>query len=244
MQVVYLEGLNGCLVLVVTSLPKSLPHSINALDDEPTFLQVDLCQFAVEEPESKAPIPSSDSTSTSPTCTTMAPPSKAESQVSMTMEVSELLLQAVLGHLQSSIGEFHPKRTSDLQPWVPHPLLGQKIPPNLWTTLLRHHHGQTCQMMQSQVIRPLRRFMLPPPPPDKTLGPGTSTLPKDVIQLQKEANRALGCLLVTISFLDDHWRKQVSYFEMALHQNESETTEAIKEAKILCDSTIREAKTH
>ena len=78
-QVVYPEGLNGCLVLVITSLPKSLAHSTNVLDDEPTFLQVDLSQFSTEEPESKALIPGSDSTSTSPTCPTMAPPPKAES---------------------------------------------------------------------------------------------------------------------------------------------------------------------
>ena len=36
----------------------------------------------------------------------------------------------------------------------------------------------------------------------------------------------------------------VNKFQMALHQNESENTEAIKEAKALCTSTIREAKAH
>ena len=44
--------------------------------------------------------------------------------------------------------------------------------------------------------------------------------------------------------LDTCLRKQVSDFEMALHQNESEATEAIREAKALCGFTIREAKTH
>ena len=38
-------------------------------------------------------------------------------------------------------------------------------------------------------------------------------------------------------------RKQVSDFGMALHQNESETTEAIKEAKALCAHTILDAET-
>ena len=72
----YPKGLKGCLVLVITSLPKSLAHGMNVLDDEPTFLQVDLSQFMIEEHESKALFPSSDSTSMSPTCPAMAPPPK------------------------------------------------------------------------------------------------------------------------------------------------------------------------
>ena len=89
---VYPKGLNGCLVLVITSLA----HDTNVFSDEPTFLQVDLSQFVMEEWESKAPFPSSNSMSTSPSCPTMAPPPKVESQVSMTMEVSELLLWTAL----------------------------------------------------------------------------------------------------------------------------------------------------
>ena len=46
------------------------------------------------------------------------------------------------------------------------------------------------------------------------------------------------------SSLDAHWRKQVWDFQMALHQNELETIEAIKEAKALCTYTIRGAEAH
>ena len=49
---------------------------------------------------------------------------------------------------------------------------------------------------------------------------------------------------MTRSSLDACWREQISDFEMALHQKESETTEAIKEAQAHDDSTIREAKAH
>ena len=49
---------------------------------------------------------------------------------------------------------------------------------------------------------------------------------------------------MTRSSLNACQRNQVSDFEMALHQNESEITEAIKEAKALCASTIREAEAH
>ena len=41
---VYPEGLNGGLELVITSLPELLAHGISMLN-EPTFLQVDLSQF-------------------------------------------------------------------------------------------------------------------------------------------------------------------------------------------------------
>ena len=109
-QVAYPKGLNGCLVPVVTSLPKSLAHGMNVLDDELTFLQVDLSQFVTEEHESKAPFLGSDSTSTFPACHAMAPPPKVESQVSMMMEVSELLLQAVLDTSSQALGSPTPKR--------------------------------------------------------------------------------------------------------------------------------------
>ena len=49
---------------------------------------------------------------------------------------------------------------------------------------------------------------------------------------------------MTRSSFDAHQWKQVSDFEMSLHQNELETTEAIKEAKTLCTCTIREAEAH
>ena len=49
---------------------------------------------------------------------------------------------------------------------------------------------------------------------------------------------------MTRSSLDACQRKQDLDFETSLCQNESETTEAIMEAKALCNSTIREAKAH
>ena len=55
-QVVYPEGLNGALELVVTSLPESLTHRMNMLN-KPTFLLVDLSQFITGDnvPEASAP---------------------------------------------------------------------------------------------------------------------------------------------------------------------------------------------
>ena len=80
------------------------------LSDEPTLLQVHLLQFMMKGCESMAPFLSSTSTSTSPTHPAMVPPPKVESQVSMTMEVSELLSQVVLDTSGLASGNFTPKR--------------------------------------------------------------------------------------------------------------------------------------
>ena len=81
-------------------------------------------------------------------------------------------------------------------------------------------------------------------PPAKTPEADTGTLPKKVILLEKEINKAMGCLLMTRSSLDAHQRKQGSDFEMALHQNDTKGTKAVREAKVHCGSTIREAEAH
>ena len=55
--------------------------------------------------------------------------------------------------------------------------------------------------------------------PTKGLGAGASILPKEVISLHEETKRAMECLLMTKSSLDTWQRKQVSDFQVALHQN-------------------------
>ena len=82
------------------------------------------------------------------------------------------------------------------------------------------------------------------PPPVETPGPSSEAPSLDVTQYQEEANKALGHLLVTRSSINAHQRKQVSDFGMALHQNESEVTKAIKEAKALCIHTVRDVEAH
>ena len=167
------------------------------------------------------------------------PPPRAESQVSMTMEVSELLSQVALDTSSQASGCSTPKRPVSLALGAPPSLrLESSIKP-----------VDTSSQVSLQVSIPenansddltLEEISLPV----ETLGLGTGILPGDVVQLQEEAGKALGCLLVTRSSLNACWRKQVSDFEMALHQNESETTEAIKEAKTLCAYTTREPEAH
>ena len=64
--------------------------------------------------ESKALFLGGSPNSTSPTCPAMAPPQKAESQVSMTMEVSELLSLVALDTSGQASGNSIPKRPVSL----------------------------------------------------------------------------------------------------------------------------------
>ena len=47
-QMVYLEGLNGCQVLVIMTLPESLSQGVTMLKGKSTYLQVDLSQSATK----------------------------------------------------------------------------------------------------------------------------------------------------------------------------------------------------
>ena len=82
-----------------------------------------------------------------------------------------------------------------------------------------------------------------PSPLAETPVPSSDTSPCGCMGLLcKEANRALGNILATKSSIEAHQQKLVSELSMALCQNESETTESIKEAKATCDAAVKEAK--
>ena len=233
----YPKGMNGCLVLVITTLPESLSHTVPMLDDEPTFLQVDISQFTMDGHKSKTPFLGGGSTSTPLMPWYGASPQS--SQVSMTMEVSELLSWVALDTSSQAFGCSTPKRPVSLALGAPPSLrLESSIKP-----------VDTSSQVSLQVSIPDDAELDNPTLEEislsvKTSGLGASILPGDVFQLQEEVGKALGCLLATRSSLNACWRKQVLDFKMALHQNKSETTEAIKEAKPLCTCTTREAEAH
>ena len=111
---VYPEGLDGCQVLVIMTLPESLSNGVTMLKGESTFLQVDLSQSATKEQGPKALSPGSGLSSTSATSPNRAFPPKVEGQISMTMEVSELLYWAVLDTPGLAFGSSIPKRPGSL----------------------------------------------------------------------------------------------------------------------------------
>ena len=112
-QVVYPEGLNGDLELVVSSLPESLAHRVNMLDN-PTFLPVDLSQFRAGDCVPKAPAPHQTLTPSSPTHFIMEHPPRAGSHISMTVEVQRLLSYVVLDTSSQASGRSALKRPTSM----------------------------------------------------------------------------------------------------------------------------------
>ena len=157
----------------------------------------------------------------------------------MTMEVSKLLSRVVWDTSGLASGSSIPKRPGSLALATILPLKPEDSTKPVDTS------SQVSTPDNVEVDDPtLEEIHASPSPLVKTLGPSSEAPSLDVTQLQEEANKILGHLLVTKFSIDTHWRKQVSDFGMALHQNESGTIEAIKEVKALCAHTIWDVETH
>ena len=139
---------------------------------------------------------------------------KVEREVSMTMEVRDLLSQVVLytsGHVS---GNTTPKTLNPVV--IPLPL------PHKWGDL-------SCPVDTSSQVRipddaemgeaSLGEIPAAPSPTAKTPGPSSSAPPTDVGHLQEEANEALGELLATKSTFDACQWKLVWELGLALWQN-------------------------
>ena len=118
-QVVYPEGLNGCQVLVIMTLPESLSNGVTLLEGKSTFLQVDLSQSTTKEQEPRALFPGGGLSTTPAVSPTRAFFPKVEGQISMTMEVSELLSWAALNTSGLASGISTPKRPGSLATVLP-----------------------------------------------------------------------------------------------------------------------------
>ena len=109
-QVIYPAGLNGCEVLLITSPPEPTAKGINLLGCNLVYLKVDIPQSNMEGPELKALPLSGHSPSTLVASPLRPPLPKAQGEVSMTMEVKELLSQVGLDISEHASGSSTPKR--------------------------------------------------------------------------------------------------------------------------------------
>ena len=120
LQVIYPAGLNSCEIPLVTPLSKSLANGINLPGGEPIYLKVDILQSIMEGPEWKA-LPPGNCPSILMVSPVKATLPKAEREVSMTMEVRELLSRVVLdmsGHVSENST---PKRLNPIVVLTPPP---------------------------------------------------------------------------------------------------------------------------
>ena len=113
-QVIYPAELNGCQIPMIMSLPESIARGTTLLGGKPASLPVDFMQSTTKGQEPKA-LPLGSQPTPIPTASPiMTHPPKVEGQVSMTMEVKELLSQVALDTSGHASGSSTPKR---LEPW-------------------------------------------------------------------------------------------------------------------------------
>ena len=73
--------------------------------------------------------------------------------------------------------------------------------------------------------------------------PRSVTPPVDTMELWENANKSLEELLATKASIDTHRQRAIWELGMELHQNESQATKSIKEAKAICSWVTLDAKT-
>ena len=210
-QVVYPVGLDGCEVPVIASPSKSLVKGTNLFGGKPIYLKVDIPQSITEEPELKVPPLGSHFSSIPMPSPIRAPPPKAEREVSMTMEVRELLSWAVLDTSRHASGNASPKRLNPMVLLTPMPAKLGDFPGPVDTS------SQVSTLDDAEMgDTSLEEIPTASSPTGETPGSSGDAPPIDTGHLWKEANKALGELLVTKSSINAHWQKLVWELVMAL----------------------------
>ena len=188
---------------MIVSPPKSLAKVANLLGGKPIYLKVDIPQSIAGEPKLKVP-PLSGQSSLLIASAIRAPPPKVEGEVSMTMEVRELLSWVGLDMSGHTSGNSIPKRLEPMVLVTPLPTKLEDFPKPVDTS--------------SQVSAPddaemedasLEEIPTASSPTAKTPGHSSGTPPSDAAHLWEESNKALGELLSIKSSIDAHWQKLV-----------------------------------
>ena len=237
LQVIYPVGLNGHKIPLITSLPESLDNGTNLPGGKPVYLKMDILQSIMEGPEWKA-LPAGDHPSILMASPIKATLPKVEREISMTMKVRELLSRAVLDTSGHASENSPPKRLNPIVVLTPLPhKLGDPSGPVYTSSQVGA--PDDAEMVEAS----LEEIPMALSPTVDTPGPSGGASPKDAGHLQEEGNKALGELLATKSSIDAHWWKLVWELGMSLCQNDSKTTESIKEAKSICICSTQEAET-
>ena len=177
LQVIYLVGLNGCEVPVITSLPKSLTKGANLLGGKPIYLKVDIPQSTLEGPELKV-LPSGNCSSILMASPIKATPPKVEREVSMTMEVRELVSQVGLDMSAHISEKSTPKRLNPMVLLTPLPTKLGDFPGPVDTP------SQVSALDDAETgDASLEEVPAAPSPTAKTPGPSDGTPPTDASHL-------------------------------------------------------------
>ena len=120
LQVTYPVGLNGPEDPVIISLPESLANDISLTGGKSMYLEIDIPQPMAKEPDWKA-LPLGGCSPIIISSTFKTTPPKPEREVSMTMEVRNLLSQVILDMSGHWSGNSTPKRPNPVVILTPPP---------------------------------------------------------------------------------------------------------------------------
>ena len=103
-----------------------------------------------------------------------------------------------------------PQKGQHLWPWGLHPLLESENTSKPVATSSQASPQAAMPDDTKPIDKTSEGVSAPTTPLTKTPRADTGILPKEMLLLQEEMNRTMGCLLMTRSSLDAHQRKQLS----------------------------------
>ena len=226
--VVYPIGLNGQDEPIITSLPEPLASGVSLTASESTYLGIDIPSPPVEEPDQKILLLSKVST------ILVASPHKSslKSEDSMTMEVRNLLSQAIL--------EVSSCRSEHSSPRRPTSAVVFMTPPRKPDGPLRPV-DTSSQASDEEAEASLEDIPTSISPTAAIFRTGSITPPMDEMELWTNANKALDDLLTTKAFIDICRQRAMWELGIALCQSESKAAAPIKEAKAACSQVTLDA---
>ena len=229
-QVIYPIGLNGHNEPIITTLPDLLDSGISLITSKHIYLEIDIPSPPIEEPDHKMP-PLEDI----PTILITSPPiSPPKSKGSMTMEVSNLLSQAVLEAPSCGSQQSSPRRptTAVVLTSPPQKPEGQPPPANTSSHASIDEGEASLEDIPANIS------------PIAAITGSDSTSPSmDLTELWTNTNKALDNLLSTKGSIDARRWRAVWDLGVMLHQNESQAAATVKEARIICSQMALDIQT-
>ena len=231
-QVVYPIGLNGCEEPIISSLLESLANGISLTRGKSIYLEIDILQSLAEELDQKVlSIGEFSATIIASPC--KSTPLKFKEEGSMTLEVRNLLSQAIL----DTSG--HGSENSTLR--RPNPVV-VLMPPLQKPKELLQPVDTSSQASAEMAEESLGGIPTTISPIAMTTRSGSVTPPADAAELWENTNKALEELLATKASIDAHQCRAVWELGIELCQNESNATESIREARAICSQVTLDTK--
>ena len=235
-QVAYPVGLNGGENPIVTLLLESLANGISLIGGESVYLKINIPPSPADKPDQKV-LPIGKFSSIIMDSPHKATPPKLEGEISMIMEVWNLLSQVMLDALDPGSKNSTPRR--------PNPVVILMPPPHKLKELLQP--VDTSFQASAQEEAEMAEASLEGVP--TSISPITATTRSesitpsvDTVELWENANQALNKLLTTKACIEACRQRAVWELGTGLCWNESEATESLKEANTACSHATQDAK--